>query len=470
MTGEDTRWVPELASTGGSWAARLANAIAADVASGRLSAGTRLPTQRALAQQLGVTTGTVNRGYAIAERAGLVAAEVGRGTFVTASTAVGIHDAGLAREATGAIDLALNYPAGREAEQALAMLLPRLIERDSGRGELGLAPYAGRPEDRAAGARWLGRFGLSVTGEDVLLCTSVQHGLAATLAAITAPGDVVLTESLTSPGMKTLAALHHLRLVGVECDEDGLAPTALANACRVTSARVLYTMPTLHTPTTTTMPLERRQAIANVIQQHGLVAIEDDAWGFLAAGSVVPLHALAVDHVVYLTSFSKSLAPGLRVGYVVAPSSVRGAITACIGATTWTAPLLARVVSRWIDDGTAASIVKQRIRTASERRLLAEAKLGPAVVPSALPSYHVWLPLPEPWRVEDFVSHASALGVSLAPTDSFVPGRAPTPHAIRVCTGTESDVHRIEEGLQVIARLLESGPKGYSVSGIGPLR
>ena len=73
---------------------------------------------------------------------------------------------------------------------------------------------------------------------------------------------------------------------------------------------------------------------------------------------------------------------------------------------------------------------------------------------------------PEPWRVDDFVAGAAALGVSLAATDIFVPGRAPTPHAVRLCTGTEADVHRVEHGVRIVARMLESGPAGYSVPGL----
>jgi DNA-binding transcriptional MocR family regulator len=74
--------------------------------------------------------------------------------------------------------------------------------------------------------------------------------------------------------------------------------------------------------------------------------------------------------------------------------------------------------------------------------------------------------LPEPWRVDDFVGHASAHGVSLASTDAFVPGRGSTPHAIRVCTGTEPSLQRLEVGLRVIAGMLTSGPAGYSVTAV----
>lgn len=403
----------------------------------------------------------MNRGYAIAERAGVVTAEVGRGTFVALSDNPTAQSTGLVARISSTIDMGLNYPVGNEAEQALSKVLPHLAKRKSV-GLLGLSPYEGQPKHRAAGARWLRHLGLSVGEDQVLLCSSVQHGLAATLAALAVPGDVVLTESLTSPGIKALAAMHHLRLVAVESDANGLLPEALAEACRTSKARILYTMPTLHTPTTFTMPDERRRSIAEVLRQHSLIAIEDDAWGFLAAGSVTPLHTFAPENVVYITSVSKSLAPGLRVGYIVAPKPLQRGITSCIGTMTWTSPLLAEVVTQWIDDGTAMSIASQRTQTAAKRLQLAVKVLGRSFARPRTPAYHLWLPLPEPWRVDDFVNQTATLGISLAPTDMFVPGRAPAPHAIRVCLGTEPDINRLEEGLSIIARMLKSGPAGYS--------
>jgi DNA-binding transcriptional MocR family regulator len=455
-------WVPHL-SAKGSIATRLAEAIAADVKSGRLIPGARLPTQRAMADILGVTPGTVNRGYALAERAGLVSAEVGRGTFVTPTGAGGIHDASLERDAASRIEMGINYPAGGDAEAALRDALARLGRRDSLAGMLALEPYAGRLAHRVAGVRWLRQLGLTATADDVLLTTGVQHGLAAALGTLTVPGDVVLTESLTSPGIKALAATNHLRLVAVAGDTDGLIPEALTSACRATAARVLYTMPTLHTPTTTTMPDERRRAIAEVIGELGVTAIEDDPWGFLSAGRLTPLRTFAPDAVVYLTSFSKCLAPGIRVGYAVAPPPLRRALTASIGALTWAAPLMGEVVSQWVEDGTVASIAAQRSRLAEDRMRLAEGILGPAFETPGIPAFHIWVPLPEPWRVDDFVARAAAHGVTLASPDFFVPGRAPTPHSIRLCLGTEARLERVVEGLHIIARMLRTGPAGYSI-------
>ncbi len=459
-------WSPRLPAGGGSWANRLSEAIAADVASGRLVPGDQLPTQRALAQHLGITTGTVNRGYAIAERAGLITAETGRGTFVAAPADRRVQSTSLVPETHSSINMALNYPAPTEAEPLLSSALAALAKEKITRGLLGLSAYEGRISHRASGALWLRHLGLSVESEQVLLCSSVQHGLAATLAALAVPGDVVLTETLTSPGIKALAAMHRLRLVPVESDEKGILPDALRHACQFSNARILYTMPTLHTPTTVTMPDERRRAIADVLHQHSIVAIEDDAWGFLAAGAITPLRNFAPNHIVYLTSFSKSIAPGLRVGYVVAPKHLLGSIASSIGTMTWTAPLMAEIVSRWIEDGTAASIAQQRTEVARKRQRLVVRLLGSSVAPSKIPTFHLWLSLSEPWRVDEFVHHAATLDLSLAPTHIFAPGRAPAPHAIRICAGTEADIARVEDGLRILARMLKSGPSGYSIAAI----
>jgi DNA-binding transcriptional MocR family regulator len=112
------------------------------------------------------------------------------------------------------------------------------------------------------------------------------------------------------------------------------------------------------------------------------------------------------------------------------------------------------------------SIMGRRVEAARKRKALAEKLLGPAVTRCKLPTYHLWLPLPEPWRVDQFINHAAAVTVSLVSTDLFVPGRAATPQAIRICTGTEPSLDRVETGIRTLARMLKSGPAGYSVLGV----
>src|SRR5262249_35031615 len=117
--------------------------------------------------------------------------------------------------------------------------------------------------------------------ERVLICPGTQNALFNFLVALTAPGDVVLTEALTYPGMRAAAACLGERLVGVPMDADGIRPDALKSACRQYRPKAIYLIPTIHNPTTATMPRSRREEVAEIIRAHDLVLFEDDAYGLL---------------------------------------------------------------------------------------------------------------------------------------------------------------------------------------------
>ena len=116
-----------------------------------------------------------------------------------------------------------------------------------------------------------------------MLISGAEHGIAASLMGLTDPGDVVLVEELTWSGTRALGSLQRLSLKPVAIDDHGLIPEALDAACRASGARMLYTMPTIHNPTTVLMPAERRAEIAEIARAHGLTIVEDDVYGMLAA-------------------------------------------------------------------------------------------------------------------------------------------------------------------------------------------
>ena len=195
----------------------------------------------------------------------------------------------------------------------------------------------------------------------MLVCTGSQHGLTIVLATLLEPGDVLLTESLTYAGLQPVAGLLRLRLRGLAIDASGLRPDALEEACREGGMKAVYLIPTLHNPTTAVMPAARRREIAAIARAHGLRIIEDDVHGLLATERPAPLATLAPERTYYLTSTSKTLAPGLRIAYVAAPPVDVPRLTASLRATTWAvAPLTAAVASQWIRDGTADAIVAAR--------------------------------------------------------------------------------------------------------------
>jgi DNA-binding transcriptional MocR family regulator len=452
-------WEPDLRTRRGPRYLAIADALAADVAAGRLRPGGQLPTHRDLAEKLGVTVGTVSRAYAEAAHRGLVSGEVGRGSFVrNEPPEFGVPAAGAAQ---GLVDLSVNHPPttkGEERGELLARTLAGLARRSDLARLLAYPPEAGAPEHRAAGAAWIARCGLKASPENVLVSSGSQHGMTAVFAALLRPGDLVLTEALTYPGMKALASLLHLRLQGVALDEHGLRPDAFAAACRA-GAKALYCVPTLQNPTGAVMPEARRKEIASIARAHGVAIVEDDVHGRLHGDPPPPLAAFAPELSVYVTGTAKSVAPGLRIGFMLAPGAMVPRIAASIRATTWmAAPLMAEIVSQWIRDGTAEQIVKRKRQEAAARQRLAATVLGRFRSPSHESAYHLWLQLPDPWRSETFAEEARRRGVAVTKAQSFVVGRAATPHAVRVCLGAPADRPQLEKGLRILAGILEASP------------
>jgi len=449
-----TMWSPGLAHGSGPRYRAIVDALAADVASGALPPGHRLPTHRELAERLGVTVGTVTRAYGEAARLGLVSGEVGRGTFVRGG------EARPDEADRGPIDLAQNHPPEPAVPPQRAALLDSLaalsVRRDFDR-LLDYPVAGGNPADREAGAQWIARAGVGATAERVVVCSGSQHGLMVLLATLLQPGDLLLTESLTYAGLKSVAGLLHLRLAGLAVDRDGLRPDALLAACRERAAKALYIIPTLHNPTTAVMPAERRREIVTIAAKHGLAIVEDDVHGLLPERRSEPLAALAPESVYYLTSTSKTLAPGLRVAYVLAPGRMIPRLTESLRATTWAvAPLTATIASSWIREGTADTILAARRREARERQALAREILGGADFDSQPEAYYLWLRLPEPWRRDEFAAVLRARGVEVTSAAAFAVGRDPAPHAVRLCLGAARR-ESLVRGLELVAEVLRSG-------------
>jgi len=454
-----TSWAPDLRSRGGPRYLAIADALADDVAQGRLRPGGRLPTHRDLADRLGVTVGTVSRAYAEAAHRGLVSGEVGRGSFVrNEAPEFGVPAAGAPH---GLVDLSVNHPPTTKDEsrgEHLARTLAALARRSDLARLLGYPPEAGAPAHRAAGAEWIARSGLKASADNVLVTSGSQHAMTALFAAVLRPGDLVLTEALTYPGMKALAALLHLRLQGVAFDEHGLRPDAFAAACRG-GAKALYCVPTLHNPTAAVMPEARRREVAAIARAHGVMVVEDDVHGRLHEDPPPPIASFAPELSFYLTGTAKSVAPGLRIGFMLAPAPMVPRIAAAIRATTWmAAPLMAEIVAQWIKDGTADRIVKRKRQEAAARQRLAQDVLGRFASRSNRAAYHLWLPLPDPWRSETFADEARRRGVAVTPAQTFMVGRIATPHAVRVCLGAPADRKPLEKGLRILAGILEATP------------
>ncbi len=452
-----TIWLPDLDHFPGPRYRAIADALEAATAEGELAPGTRLPTHRELAERLGVTVGTVTRAYAEAERRGLTEGTVGRGTFIRARRTV--PTVARAYREPGVIDLGLNQPTLGPHAEALAAALARLAGEPDLERLLGYDAGTTVEAHQRAAARWLAGLGLDAQPGQIVITCGARHALLAAMTALAEPGDVLLTEALGYRGIHAAAAQARLRIEPVAIDAEGLIPDALEAACRAHRPRLLACVPTLHNPTAAVMPGERRRAVAAIAREFDLLILDDDVYGFCVEDRPPPLTSFAPERSCYINNASKALAPGLRLGYAVAPPALAERIAATVRGSVWMPPpLMLEIATRWIEDGTAAQLMRWQIDESRARQALAERFLGRWPYARQPAGCHLWLPLPEPWCVGDFVAAARAQGVAVAPAEAFVVGRGAVPQAVRLSVTVPPSRDALESGLRRLAGLLESGP------------
>ncbi|MDH3662660.1 MAG: PLP-dependent aminotransferase family protein [Alphaproteobacteria bacterium] len=439
-----------------SLAERLLQAIEA----GELRSGDRLPPHRVLADQLGLSVQTVSRAYGGLMRRGVLAGEVGRGTFVRTAP-VETRTPYIQDTQDGAIvDCSILKPVCTAMHQgkfgaALAALsddLPMTTVSS-------FRPSVALSNCRRPALDWLRLCGLEVTAERVLLTNGASSAMTIALMTAANPGDLVVTEALGHHTLKPLTGYLGFRLQGLEIDGEGIVPQAFERACLQEAVKALYIMPSGLNPTASTAGIERRERLAAIARKHGVLIIENDAWGPVQPSRPPPIAALAPERTFYVTSFTKCLMPGLRVGYLVTPETFESAAASRHLVTNWMAtPLLAEIASRWIVDGTAEALLLWQREALVERNALAAEALAGLPFSASPAGMHVWLPLPHAWSEEAFVAHTRLHGVAVAPGSAFAVSAVGAGVGVRICLGAES-TPALERGLSVIARLARSQPE-----------
>lgn len=450
-------WTPDLDEARGPLYWRIAAALAHDIRSGRLGVGERLPTHRALAHSLGVTVNTVTKAYAEAERNGLVVSRTGRGTYVKSLPEESVNGSAASQSA---INLSANVASSDVFNPVFNRLFGALARRGSLHGLMDHHPHPGLDRHRAAGARWIARRGIDAKPDQVIVCTGAQEGLLAVFSAITRPRDTVLTESLNYAGVRYIANHLHLNVRGIEIDAQGLLPDELERACQREQVAAILTNPTNHNPTNAFASLERRQALVDIAGRAGALLVEDDIFGHLTGHDVPPLAALAPDRCIYVCSTSKSIAAGLRVGYILTPAALMSRLIDSLRTMHWSSPaLMGEIATLLIEEGHADEFIAWHRKESQARYRLARdtLRLGRG---ATLPSYHLWVPLPEPWRAEDFAAELRTHGVLVSPSEQFAVDRGPVPQGIRISLGGVHQRDRLREGVRIVAAGLKERVHG----------
>jgi len=449
-------WRPKIEFGEGFIHQRIVQALEADIAAGVLAPDTRLPTHRRLAETLGVGVGAVTRAYAEAEVRGLITARVGRGSFVARPPER------LSGPSDGPINLGLNLPPSAAAESQLSDTLTRLRRRGDLMDHLDYGPPGGFESHRRAGAAWLG-----VTADwpdldwrRLICCGGAQQAIAVSLAACIRPGEALIVEEATFTGVKVLAAHMNYRIIGARLDPEGLTPDGLDEAAARSGARAAYIQP-LQNPTARIMSLERREAILDVARRRGLMIVEDDLYSAYARDvDATPLARLAPDLVFYVNGLSKSLTPGLRIGYCLPPLGGEWSEKAldALRAIAFGPPGMSGLVAaQWIEDGVAMDILgAHRAELGARTRLILRALGAVAEHPANAAATHFWLPMSE-LEAERVAARAQREGVLVTPPQApQTPGSRE--HGLRVCLGGPPNRAVFEEGLRRLARALNAAP------------
>ncbi len=465
----DTNWAPDLSQFPGPKYLGLSRALRDAIRGGDLAPNAQLPTVRDLAWRLHLTPGTVARAYQLATQEGLLAATVGRGTFVAAQSprlgpTQALYTERITGGNTGLVDL--RPPQVPEAGQAEAFRAA-LLEM-AGRTDAGWLDYTSQMSEaplRAEIVTWMGDRILGPVGpEDVALTHGGQNAIHLIFdCCLRGERPVVLIEELAYPGFRYAARAARAEVVPVEIDGDGIVPEALEAACRRHGAQVLCLTTEAQNPTTGRMPVARRQEIAGIARRYDLQVLEDDCYS-VAESTIPSLRALAPERVWLVGSVSKTLSAALRFGYVICPAGMgeAGRLTAQHGFFALSRPV-ADMMLHLFRSGAAAGI-RARVQAEFSARLQGLVNLLGAYDLGWQPGVpFVWLRLPMGWRASTFIRMAEARGVLVRSADEYalVHGRAP--NAVRIAISGNLERGEFEAALRVLADLLARPPSDLSV-------
>ncbi len=445
------------------------------IAEGRLPAGAQLPTVRQLAAELGVTRLTVQTAYAELQSGGWLEATVGRGTFVSAQATMqprwnAVNGAATPAAVIGDI-LQMGQVQGMRS-LASASPDPELFPEaefwaslDAQRAHTalvgGYGPAQGDAILRIELAAHLSERGVEVAPDDVLVVAGVTQGVALAAQALAQPGESVLVEQPTYVGFLHQLRARGLQPVAVPVDADGPSLEVVAQLAAQQRIRFFYTIPSFQNPTGACMPAPARQALVALAETHGFTLVEDDLYAPLAYAEPAPPALKAFDHrgaVVYVNSFSKTLMPGLRLGYMVAPAALLDRLVSLrLAADLGSPPLLQRTLAGFLHGGGLRRHLKRVLPLYGARRdamLQALRQTMPASVTWTAPSGGLccWLTLPRRRALADLPQLLVEQGWAAAPGEVFLAQPAADLH-LRLSFGTLPP-EAIRRGVETLARIV----------------
>jgi DNA-binding transcriptional MocR family regulator len=283
----------------------------------------------------------------------------------------------------------------------------------------------------------------AITPKNVIVLTGSTQGIMIVAQSLAEPGDEIIVESPSYPGALQIFQINGLRAIPVPVDEEGMRVDHVEAILRTRRPRFIYTMPSLHNPTNATMNADRRERLATIARRAGVPIIEDDPYGPLATHPLPPLVALAPDHVVYLSTFSKTIAPSLRVGWLAAPRMILERLLLRKQAYDMATSLYVQAaIVDYLERGYDAHVAQLRDELFL-RRKLADGSPG---------GFYLWATMPREMRARALLDVAERLGASFLFGEAFFADSGGDHHFRLALTAVTRD--EIGEGIRRIGQAM----------------
>lgn len=472
----NTIWFPDLSNGNAPKYQILSDAIRSAVQSGQLAKGEKLPPVREVAYQLSVTPGTVARAYSKLVDAGTLEAVVGRGTFVSATSASPGQGMRLANPIevdavahnSNADAYRVNMVSPHLPSKGQARLIRQLLAEVAQDPPSGIMHYPNRASStpaREAVAHWMSAAPLgAISASDIVLANGGQHAIMLVMQALLrGRRPTILVEELAYPGFRRAAEMLRADVVSVAMDKDGIIPEALEAAAHAHDAQILCTSPEMHNPTCGFTPQPRREAIVDIARRFDIEILEDDCYRMNAAEA--PSYRMLVpERSWFVASISKTLTPALRLGFVLTPPGKaarlrRAAEHSFFGVATPIADLCAKLLVH-----PELPKVTQDIRDATNRYIQAAVNiLGGYDLAWRPDLLFLWLTLPEGWRANAFCQAAEAQGVQIRSAEDYQGRAAPACHAVRIAINGGVNLQSYEAAIGRLRDLLDNPPEQLGV-------
>ncbi|WP_241580850.1 PLP-dependent aminotransferase family protein [Rosenbergiella nectarea] len=389
--------------------------LISQVEQGHLAAGHKLPSVRELSSQLQINYATVQKTYHQCKLAGVITSRPGKGSFISRR---GVVEALQSRH-----DLtSMNSPLSEHSEELSLELKQQALSSIYDYDFRAIFRYQSTLDNhdiRQTGLAWLGKKILHPSVNRILPCAGIHEGLLALFVLLQKKGAIALPHYFYS-GLKSIIQLMATPYVTIPCDEEGPLPDALARLCKENQVGALYINPNINNPTTATLSINRRLALAEVAKCHNLHIIEDDAYGALASEGIATFSQILPSHTWYLQGLSKSFAPGMRMAWVYGPSEaethqlcqVMGALKVSDN------PLTYQIVNKWVTSGIAQRTAEETLKTTRVRVKLFRRLFPDDRYQISDDGFHVWFSLGKK-NAYEIAFLLQQAGVSATPSNEF---------------------------------------------------